>query len=266
MPTAILSSYTGDGFIVAADGMAQEKDGTVTTRFRRKLFQFGGNKSLAYAFAGNVAIGPDEGPEFSFDFRTRIEKAVEALSINRYATLKAYAERLARDTQRVLKDACKNPRITFDDRRRMDTTIAYVFISGYFKEVPASVRIRFYRYNRQLAKPEVLTQGLDTPMRSGSEKLSYLFTIKDPRFFNEKYFRPLQVPVPHLSGAMEKAIIASRAYIEACRSKKGRRLDPDFCPSIGGYIHMAVITVTKGFDWVPGFKPKDKTRPVPTAG
>jgi ATP-dependent protease HslVU (ClpYQ) peptidase subunit len=82
MPTAIIRNYTGDAFVIAADGIAQDKDGTVMTRSRQKIFQFGDNKWLAYAFAGRVAIGPDEGSEIWFDFRERINEAVLALPLN----------------------------------------------------------------------------------------------------------------------------------------------------------------------------------------
>ena len=248
MPTAIQSAFTNDGFIVSADGMAQ---GSGLILSRKKIFQFGSNKWLAYAFAGRVGIGPDEGPGFSFDFRKTIGRTAEAVSVNRFRTLEAYAVRLATDTQSVLREACRNTQITFDDGA-LDTMLAYVIISGYFKEEAASVGIKFYRHNRRFAKPEVIPHKLDTPVRIGSEMMSFLFNHKThPLYY--RYRRPPSVAVPRLSEAMVEAVIESRAYIEACESDEGRALD-DFCKSIGGKIHMVSITPADGIQWVPGFE------------
>jgi hypothetical protein len=255
MPTAILSTYTGDGFIVAADGMSQGKDGTVTTRSRGKICQFGGNNWLAYAFAGRVAIGPDQGPEFSFDFIDTVDEAVQTLAIKRFATLSAYAARLAKNTQRILREACGKAHITFNDADgALDTILADVIISGYFKEVAATVQIEFYRHNRRFAKPQVIIHNLDGPTRIGSLLMNFLFSRKEHPLYH-RYLRPLPVPLPHLSEAMVNAIIEARAYIKACESDEARKLD-SFCKTIGGHIHIATITRTDGFQWVRGFKPK----------
>jgi hypothetical protein len=253
MPTAILSTYTGDGFIVTADGMAQ---GTTPTLSRKKIFQFGGNKWLAYAFAGRVGIGTKEGPKFSFDFRTAIGERAQALSINRFATLAAYAARLAEDTQRMLREACRKDQITFHDTDGvLDIVLAEIIISGYFKEEAATVQIKFSRHNRRFSKPEVITHNLVMPVRIGSVLMDLLFTQKTHPLYH-RCRRPPSVPAPHLSEAMTNAIIESRAYIEACETDEARKLD-DACFKIGGKIHMVSITPTEGIQWVPGFEHED---------
>lgn len=252
MPTAILSNYIGDVFIVTADGMAR---GTKRTLSRKKIFQFGGNKWLAFAFAGRVGIGPKEGPRFSFDFRKTIARLVEAHSVNHFQTLEAYAARLATDTQRALRESCRKAQIKFNDTDgALDTILADVIISGYFKERPATVQIRFSRHNGRFAKPEVIPHKLDAPIRIGSEMMNFLFTHKTHPLYH-RYLRPLSVQLPHLSDAVVNAIIESRAYIEACETDEARQLDP-FCKTIGGHIHMAMVRLERGFQWVPGFKPR----------
>ncbi len=257
MPTAIIRNYTGDAFVIAADGIAQNKDGTVTTRSRRKIFQFGDNKWLAYAFAGRVAIGPDEGTEILFDFRERINQAVQSLSLDVYPSLSEYATHLADHAHRALIGRCVSEQITFDNATELGVPIAYVFISGYFKQVASSVTIEFCRENRQFAKPKISLDELiiGMPRRHGSLALDALFYVKSPRFFNDRYLYPLQVPLPRFNEAMKGAVLESRAYIEACESDEARLLD-DFCKTIGGKIHMASITPKDGFDWVPGFEPE----------
>jgi hypothetical protein len=252
MPTAIIRNYTGDAFIVAADGMAQ---GTSPTLSRRKIFQFGGNKWLAYAFAGRVAIGPREGPEIWFDFRERIEKAVQSLSLDHYATLSEYATALRDHAHRALIKTCTSDQIAFDNATELGAPFAHVFISGYFKQVASSVIIEFYRENRQFAKPNVSPDELiiGEPRRHGSYIIDAYLSQNHPPFFNDWYRRALEVPLPHFSEAMKGAVLRSRQYIEVCSSPEARALD-DFCKEIGGDIHMASITPKDGIRWVPGFE------------
>ena len=47
-------------------------------------------------------------------------------------------------------------------------------------------------------------------------------------------------------------------YISACASPQGARIDHK-CRSIGGRIHVATITSTEGFQWVPGYEPVNFT-------
>lgn len=255
MPTAIIPTYTGDGFVIAADGMA---DGTTPSLTKRKIFKFGNNRSLAYAFSGRVAIGP-HGPDLWFDFRDAIDVAVQALSVDLYTTLSDYAKHLADHAYRVLIERCTSDLITFDDATELGAPLARVFVSGYFKQVASNVIIEFYRENRQFAKPKISDDPLviGEPRRHGSHVVDALFAVKSPIFFNDRYLRPLQVCLPHFSEVMKGAVLYSRAYIEACGSEDARNLDP-FCKTIGGKIHMASITPTDGIRWVPGFEHADK--------
>ncbi len=252
MPTAIIRNYTGEAFVVAADGMAE---GTTPTLSRRKIFKFGDNKSLAYAFAGRVAIGPDEGPETWFDFRDRINQAVQSLSLDLYTTLSDYATHLADHAHRALVERCASHHLTFDNAAELGAPLACVFISGYFKQLASSVIIEFCRENRQFATPKV---SVDEPIvrplrRHGSNVIDAYLHQNHPPFCSERYLRPLEVPLPHFSEAMKGAVLRSRQYIEVCSSPEARAMD-DFCKTIGGKIHMVSITPTDGIQWIPGFE------------
>ena len=257
MPTAIIRNYTGDAFVIAADGKA---GGTTPSLSRRKIFKFGDDKRLAYAFAGRVAIGPREGPEIWFDFRDHINQAVQSFSLDLYPTLAEYAARLADFAHRALVERCSSDQITFDNATELGAPLACVFISGYFRQVASSVIIGFYRENRQFAKPKVTHDELiiGTPRRHGSLIIDAFFYEKSPRFFNDKYFYPLEVRLPGFSEAMKGSILTSRAYIEACASDEGLALDPDCCKDIGGKIHMVRITPTDEIQWIPGFEHEEK--------
>src|ERR1700686_1388779 len=128
--------------------------------------------------------------------------------------------------------------------------------AGTSNRLRPGVIIEFYRENRQFAKPKVSDDDLiiEMPRRHSSFAIDALFYVKSPMFFNDRYFYPLEVSLPHFSEAMKGAVLNSRAYIEACISEEGRALDPS-CKDIGGKIHMASITPNDGFHWVPGFEP-----------
>jgi hypothetical protein len=264
MPTAIVRTYYGDGFIIAADGMARDQNNNETRLDKCKIYALGVGKHLAYSIAGRSKIGPDEGPEIWFDFRERIDGAVASISTSRVSTLTLYAERLKKRICRELTDECSNDKIHFDDAPsphpgEKGYTLTYVFIDGYYKALESSVIIRFYRLNHRF-RGEVFTPGLfrGAVFHSGSTVIQELIKENDPRFANDKYFRPLDSSLEHLSEDALRAIQYSRGYIEACASAEARALDV-FCSTIGGDIHMALITEKDGFQWVPGFKPEPHT-------
>ena len=167
-----------------------------------------------------------------------------------------YAAALGHHAQQALVEKCTSDRITFDAVTELGIPLAYVFISGYFKQIPSSVIIEFCRENRQFVTPKPSPDELiiGIPRRHGSLAIDALFYVKSPMFFNDRYFYPLEVPLPHFSEPTREAVLHSRAYIEACESDQGRKLDPSSCSTIGGKIHMAGITPKDGFDWVPGFE------------
>jgi hypothetical protein len=263
MATAVLRRYTtADGFLIAADGLMQDADGTVTSRSTRKIFPFGSDGRMAYSLAGRVGIGPDEGAEISFRFRTAIDAAVQAIPASPYETLAEYADQLAEHVRSSLEETCQPDKIGFDYSQRPNPgergrTIAWAFLDGYYKGLESSLTIRFYEHDGRFQKgvfPQLLVPGKF--FYHGSTRIHDLLEQNDSRFCTGQFLRPLEVPVPHLSEETRRGIIYCRVYIEACESDEGRKEDP-FCKTIGGDIHMAVITASKGFEWVPGFKPKN---------
>jgi hypothetical protein len=260
MSTAILRIYTGDGFLIAADGLAKEKDGSVSNLAAQKIFSFGAGGSLAYSIAGRSKIGPDDSPRISFSFEDQLDEATLAIPMDQHATLTEFAKPLSQRILRALTAACLADEIRFDDATwanpgELGHAIAYVFIDGYYKGLESSVTIRFYhceeRFGADVQTPGIVTGAV---FCHGSLVVRDLIHQNDPRFCNERYLRPLDVPAPRLSEKMLNALIYSRVYIEACSSSEGLALDKDICSGIGGYPHTATITRMDGFQWVPGFE------------
>ena len=262
MPTAVVRTYSGDGFVIAADGMACDQDNNVTSLEKQKIFPFGGRKSMAYSLAGRSMIGPDEGPEIWFDFRQEIDKAVQSISMSRDVTLLKYAERLRKRICRELTAKCPTDKIHFDDTSsphpgEIGSTLTWLFIDGYYKGLESSVMIRFYRHEQRFEAETYATQIVrGAYFCHGSEIIHNLIGKGDLRFCNDRYFRPLDKSLQHLSDDILRAINYSRAYIEACASPEARELDP-FCAAIGGRIHIATVKPKDGFDWAPGFEPEE---------
>lgn len=262
MATAIFRTFTNGGFLIAADGRQRELDGTIISETKQKIFSFGGNRSLAYSFTGRVGLGPDDGPETTFDFITQVREAAQTISTCKFSTLPKYADRLAQRVQRVLIDRCRNGDINFADGPSVDpseagSTIAEVMIDGYYSGLPTRVNVRFYREDGRFVYPQIVSEDVVVGgvWLYGSNLIARLLGAQDERFYNERSLRPTDIPLPHFSREMFSAVIHARAYIEGCSSPEGLALDNKICSSIGGKIHMASITADDGFHWVPGFEP-----------
>lgn len=264
MATAIVRVFTGDAFIIAADGRENELDGSVTTDTKQKIFSFGGNRFLAYAFTGHVGLGPEDGTEVVFDFIDEIGKAAQITSSGRYPTLEKYAKRLGQRVQAELENICSKVPIKFYDAPSPNpgeagSTIADVLIDGYYSGLPSRVNLRFYRLNGQFVEPDITSPGVVVGgvWQYGSRIVAGLMSARDQRFYNEHALRSPETPLP-FSDEMYSGVVHARAYIEACSSDEGRRLDPKACSTIGGHIHIASVTQQNGFQWVPGFEPAAK--------
>ena len=72
----------------------------------------------------------------------------------------------------------------------------------------------------------------------------------DVRF--EKY----KTPLGHnqFGDLLSHAIDHASAFLTAASGPEAMELDPTRTKTIGGHIHIAVITLNEGMRWVPGFK------------
>jgi len=70
MSTAIVRTYTPEGFVIAADGRVRNEDGNVVRDQAQKIFPIGGNniRYLAYSISGTAGIPSRDATEVAFDF------------------------------------------------------------------------------------------------------------------------------------------------------------------------------------------------------
>ncbi len=260
MSTAIVRTYTPDGFVIAADGRARNNEtGAIITENAQKVFSLG-NRFLAYAFAGAVKLGPPhiDSDEVVFDLAAEVRASVEAISPRRYRNLNAYATRIAKGVQRSLERAESGGKIEYPKQSVLSPaecgcTIANVFVDGYFDTIPSRIKVRLYHYAGRLADPEVFSEKLNqgTPLLHGSVDVADLVP-QDSRFAR---YRMLPQRPFHESADLAAAINISKCYIEAFSGPEALEVDEAFCSGIGGHIHIATVTPRGGFQWVPGFEP-----------
>src|SRR5580704_5844625 len=106
--TAIARSYTPDGFVVAADGLALASDtGKMLTEDSQKIFCFGAAPHLSFSFAGSVRLG------LSFDLITTVGSVVGALSLDQYNGLRECAQDISYVVHRVLSERQRAGEIRF---------------------------------------------------------------------------------------------------------------------------------------------------------
>jgi hypothetical protein len=264
--TAISLNYTDMGFALAADGFSRWGDqATLTDEIRkhekndeRKIFKttYGG-ADIGYAITGSV-FNQDK----TFSLIAETSKTMKSLSYRRFGSVEQFIELVAAR----LKDritAAKNRGILtpFEDNPNCDdpiekATFARLFLAGYFKSIkPFLAVVRMFHKDQRLADPE---QSIEIPPKtniySGSREIAaIIFEHRDPRFA-KYYLESLTLKSP-----IEEAVACARTYVEACSDSLASEIDP-ICKGIGGKIHIATITPTEGFQWVPGFEHSDPDR------
>lgn len=269
MSTAIVRTYTSEGFVIAADGRAcGGEDGKVETDSVQKIFPIGSSSIgfLAYSISGTVSIASRDATEIAFNFAEEINRATLVLSMRRFSTLADYAKRAYRAVHQKLKDGKLGGRLEYPDAETLDpsepgSTIARVLIDGYFNGVPSRVKVRFFHECQVLAGLEVLQQELATglPWAHGSEKVFDLMFgthRENEKYIFSAYERRSGRLVSHPNETLRIHAQMAHAYIDACSGPEALAIDPKPCAGIGGHIHIATITPKDGFHWVPGFRPK----------
>jgi hypothetical protein len=261
MPTAIVRTYTDDGFVIAADGrVCNSSSGEPTKENMQKVFRLG-SQPLAYSFTGAAMLGradSHDSDEVLFDFIERFRCACQMVSARRFPTLQKYAERLSSIVYRSLQEALASNNIDLPEdgaeASERGHTIVNIQIDGYFAGYPSRAKIRYWHENQNLSEPDVITQELMpmTPELHGIPEIAKRIYRRDPELAH--YLRPLE-PESHYSNAIIFAAIYARAFIEACAGPEGAKVAPAKSATINNRIHIAIITPRDGFQWLQGFEP-----------
>jgi hypothetical protein len=254
MATAIIRTYTEEGFIIGADGLSTGNDGRVITKTMQKIFQLG-SAPLALSFFGTGRLGVSDDAnshEILFDFISELRREAQATSARRFQDLQNYMTRIAIRVQKRLVAALprrKGPLPSFPSSEPEDygKTILIAFLDGYHENRPGRVRLRFCHENNVPFIPHLMTEPLLTNRFTfqGITEVAQMMNERDPR-------------LSHYSGGFEnspfsprltKEVVFSRSVIDACGGPEAALIDPERAAAIGGHTHIAVITPDRGFQW-----------------
>ena len=259
MSTAIVMAYTVLGWVIASDGReTSDDDARIISDNERKIFPIQDrSKTLAYALVGTISNDADTGSG-AYDLRTEAAREAESIAGRNFETFQEYVNIFAHHLKKIIHKAKMSGRINEypENLNHLDPidrfTIAEILLAGYFRKQPCFAEIKFYHREQVIAAPKKRFENYSpgNAAISGSEKIRFLMINKrDGRF--SRYLKPLG-PDSSLKEAGEFA----KGYIEACSDPVALEIDP-YCKGIGGHIHMATVTPSDGFGWLPGYEPEN---------
>ncbi len=258
MPTAIVRIFTGEGFVIGADGLetAEPGDAFVSDSLQKIFHVPGKDKQLAHAVCGIHRITSDKDGEILWDLHAQVQTTARALANARSATLYEYATRLSRPIHRALLMAGRSGKLAEYPALpvvpyRYGSTIAEILIDGYYRGFPSRAGIRFFHDKQKLCGPQISPKSVEELDLCGSRPIWNAFCD-----VNDKSLAAYRPPCFHSPPwSLVESAEAIRGYIQACSSPEGKEIDDEAHKVIGGHIHIATITPVEGFRWVPGYEP-----------
>jgi hypothetical protein len=239
MSTSIVSIYTGDGFVVAADGRKYNVESEcVINDDTQKVFQIKQpDRELVYAMSGTIELTAPGTMEVTFDFSKKIGDAIDELAPEKHKSLWHYAEALSKSLTELPPEATQA--VKGDE----DPTIIY--LDGYYGGQPKRAKVTLF-YDGQI--PEVTVQSLHRGVPEGlGSPLIWLNLVQSDPIAAKCLNDPDSV-------SQLDAIEIAKKWMSAHSAPGAVKLDP-ICKSIGGRILICTVTRTDGFRWVQG--PKD---------
>jgi hypothetical protein len=233
MPTAIVSAYTPEGFVIGADGLRREaKTNEITTRKAIKLhFTETSNGCIGYAWAGTTSILADGA---SFNFIQESESVAKDLAAT---TFEYFPDYTIRFTDLIYQHF---NRANLEDKFAGNLAliaegkvVCRIVFVGYFLGAPWRARFEVTKKGKVLTGIhliDVREKPIDFDIFSGSELMKDKF---QPRLD----FAP---------ATLKQATDLVRDYIQRCIDNPYHDKE---CEEIGGRIHIAAIT-PRGFHWI----------------
>jgi len=240
MPTAIVSVFAEQGFVVAADGrdFDLEKQVVVSDSVQKIYQATYPHGPLAYAFSGTDKITPRGSSETLFDYVSEAMKAATVLKNHNCRSLWHYADSV-RAALWPLPEAVVAALGTYDSPPQP----FIVFIAGYHNGRPKRAHITFFHDGQE---PEVSSDQL------GNGNLYGAFPREMPRIVEDLADdAPLAAYRTKLNGieTMDEAIAATQKFIAALKDPVALTLDSR-CVGIGGHVHVCKVTFADGFQWI----------------
>jgi hypothetical protein len=260
MPSAVFIVYTKDGFVIAADGRRRKgelESAELLNDDELKIFKVENpGRSLAYALVGTIGLGNANDPNDPTPMvylSSEIESTAKALANKRFVEPSFYVRNLCRPAHDKLLKAKEGGLIKYpvnspeDGFNEPGTTIARLFIVGYYEGTPVCFVVRFFHREQELGAlvPSPIPFKPGQELGSGSDKVWNLLNAPEENVFAK--YRPKR-PLRRELTTIAQAVKIAKQHILACCDPLARSIDPLICNGIGGHIHIAEITPS-GFRW-----------------
>lgn len=238
MPTAIISIYTKEGFVIMADGLDCDQDTYKVNRDSvQKIYPIKyRDDTLACSFTGTDRIQANGSADVTYDFVRETVASAALMADTRFDDLINYVEALKQRLIQIPESARKA--LSTYDSARQETTI---FVEGYFDGRPRRTALTIPHDGR----PPDLSGG---PATAGMPVGAYSMKVRDaalnPASPLAKY-RSEWSDIRTLDDARESAWRLMAALLDP----EAHKIDSK-CKAMGGWTHMATITPADGFRWV----------------
>lgn len=240
MSTSIVSIYTSEGFVIAADG----RNYNIETKRKisdsvKKIFPVEQReRRLVYALSGTSELIPKGATDVVFDVVAQIENAVQGLSDDTFKSLWHYAEALSK----VLTDLPKQAREAIQE----NDPPTIIWFNGYYDGRPKRVDVKMF-YDGQV--PEISTPGLHHGRQYGCGSSKVLDALADNNSVLSRYRTP-SLGLGYDQRTLADAIDVARSWMSAHCGPEAEGIDP-ICATIGGDVLMGSLTFADGFHWIP---------------
>jgi hypothetical protein len=205
MSTSIVSIYTQEGFVIAADGRNYSLETqSIVSDSVQKIFPIEKpDLCLAYSVSGTAELTPKGSDEVIFDVLARIHEAVEETAKRRSKSLWHFAQALSH----AIAD--------FPDKAKQavigDEPPTIIFLEGYFEGRPKRTHITIF-YDGQV--PEVSTDPLTHGRACGVGSNEIIDALKHDHGALAKYRTP-SLNVKDSDKTLTDAVDAARSWMSA---------------------------------------------------
>lgn len=253
--TAIIRTYTTNGFVVGADRKKTSMDGRDEYECQKIFPVRFPMAAAACSFAGSVVFSIDNQ---IIDVSQKIVDTIGLLFDTPCLGLKDYALKLSEPVFDALKDApfCVSDPVESDGGSHILT----IFLDGYFDEHPVWCNSRIFHRRGVLQRPDInsVEPPADAQEAYGSRLIAdMLLEHGSHPVVSEYKDTPFcaKYRCPYIHGmTVQDGVERSIKYIDACSDPDARAIDPN-CANIGGRPMIAKVTIGSDFQWVPGYGP-----------
>jgi len=201
-------------------------------------------RDIAYAFTGTV-FNADR----SFDLLAKTSTILHGLSASR--SFHEYIEGYAEAAKELFDTAKRDGRIKiYAENENVPegpdrNIVARIFFAGYFRKAkPSFAIVTLLHENQMLNEPLfVFESPPQTDYLAGAGEIARLFFEGENHWVNSYGKRA------NPNSSLAELVSMGKGFIQACRDARAVAIDPS-CRGIGGDIHVAHISIERGFEWI----------------